>query len=355
MNLKFKNKKITGILTILPEKEVKFEDEIENYDFTRRQSMKLKLVMGFNKRRVVKKGTTVSDLCIFGLNYLFDKNLLQKDDIDALILVTESPDYFMPATSHVIHGMLDLKKDIYLDDITQGCSGYSFGLNKAFMLLEQEEIKKVVVLNADIMSTKVSKHDRSSAPLTGDGAAITIVENDDAGNSIYGAVKADGQGVDALIIPAGAFKLPSSNETAKLEKDKAGNLKALDHISMKGDDVFNFVQREVPPMIDTLLEKAGKSKDDVDYFMFHQPNKFMVKQLANAMGVSDEKMPNNLVENFGNSASVTVPALISFNLGDKLKNESFLICMAGFGNGLSWSSLLMDIGNLNFCKIIEYK
>ena len=355
MNLKFNNKKITGILTVFPEKEISFEDEMENYDFTKRQSMKLKLVMGFDKRRVVEKGTSVSDLCVSGLNYLFDKKLLNKDDIDALILVTQSPDHFMPATSHVIHGMLNLKQDIYLDDITQGCSGYSFGLNKAFMLLEQESIKKVVVLNADIMSTKVCGKDRSSAPLTGDGATITIVENDPSGKPIYGAVKADGSGVDALIIPAGGFRLPSSEETAVLEKDKAGNYKALDHISMKGDEVFNFVQREVPPMVDNLLEKANVTKEDVDYFMFHQPNKFMVKQLSNVMGLTTEKMPNNLVENFGNSASVTIPALITFNLGEKLKNESHLFCLCGFGNGLSWSSLLLEIGNLDFCETINYE
>ena len=355
MNLKFKNKKITGILTILPEKEIKFEEEIDNYEFSHKQSMKLKLVMGFNKRRVVNEGTTISDLCVFGLNYLFEQKLLNKEDIDALILVTQSPDHFMPATSHIIHGRLGLKQDIYLDDITQGCAGYSFGLNKAFMLLEQEEIKKVVVLNADIMSTKVSVKDRSSGPLTGDGAAITIVENDTSGNIIYGTVKAEGAGADALIIPAGGFRLPSNEETGKLIKDKAGNYKALDHIDMKGDEVFNFVQREVPPMVDSLLEKAGVKKEEVDYFMFHQPNKFMVKQLSNVMDLPEEKMPNNLVENFGNSASVTIPALISLNLSDKIKKESFLVCLSGFGNGLSWSSLLMKIGNLNFCEIIDYK
>ena len=355
MNLKFKNKKITGILTVFPEKEIKFEEEIENYDFTHRQSMKLKLVMGFDKRRVVEKGTTVSDLCVAGLKHLFDTNQLNKNDIDALILVTQSPDHFMPATSHVIHGMLGLKQDVYLDDITQGCSGYSFGLNKAFMLLEQESIKKVVVLNADIMSTKVSKKDRSSTPLTGDGATITIVENDPNGKAIYGSVKADGKGVDALIIPAGGFRLPSTEKTAVLEKDKAGNYKALDHISMKGDEVFNFVQREVPPMVDNLLDKAKVTKEEVDYFMFHQPNKFMVKQLSNVMGLTSDKMPNNLVENFGNSASVTIPALITFNLGEKLKKESFLFCLCGFGNGLSWSSLLLEIGNLDFCETINYK
>lgn len=279
---------------------------------------------------------------------------MAKEEIDALILVTQSPDHFMPATSHIIHGKLGLKQDIYCVDISQGCAGYAYGLNQAFMLLEQDEIKKVVVLNADILSTKVSEKDRSSGPLTGDGAAITIVENDSSGKPIYGFVKSDGSGADALIIPAGGFSLPSSQKTSKLEKDKAGNSKALDHLHMKGDEVFNFVQREVPPMIGTLLDKASTTKEDVDYFMFHQPNKFMVKQLSNVMGLSEAKMPNNLVENFGNSAGVTIPALISFNLGSTLKNESFLVCMGGFGNGLSWSALLMEMGHFNFCETIDY-
>ena len=122
MNLKFKNKKITGILTVLPEKELKFEDEIENYAFSKAQSMKLKLIMGYNKRRVVSKGTTISDLSVFGMNYLFNNNLLDKKDIDGLILVTQSPDQFMPATTHIIHGELGLNNDIYCLDINQGCS-----------------------------------------------------------------------------------------------------------------------------------------------------------------------------------------------------------------------------------------
>lgn len=354
MNLKFQNKKITGILTVLPKNEVNFEDEIDNYDFTHRQSMKLKLVMGFDKRRVVTKGTTISDLCVFGLNYLFDKKLLDKNDIDALIMVTVSPDHFMPPTSHIIHGRLGLKQDVYCTDITQGCAGYPIGLTQAFMLLEQDEVNKVVVLNADIMSTKVSKNDRSSRPIIGDAAAITIVENELNGKTIHGSVKADGKGADALIIPAGGFKLPSSESTAELQKDKSGNLKSLDHVDMKGDEVFNFVQKEIPPMIENLLSRAECTKDKVDYFMFHQPNKFMLKQLANQMGVSETKVPNNVVENFGNANSVTIPTAITLNLGNKLKSESFRICMAGFGVGLSWTSLLMEMGYLNFCETIDY-
>jgi 3-oxoacyl-[acyl-carrier-protein] synthase III len=355
MNLKFRNKKITGILTILPEKEVKYDDEIDNYNFSRGQSMKLKLIMGYNKRRVVKKGTTASDLCIFGMNYLFEKNLLKKDDIDALILITQTPDHILPATSHIIHGKLNLKQDMICMDINQGCSGYIVGLNQAFFLLEQDEINKVVLLNADTLSRKVSKKDRNNNPIIGDGASITIIEKKHSNQTIFGSVKLDGKGADALIIPAGGFRLPSTQETAKLKEDKAGNIRTLDNLYMKGDDVFNFVQREVPPMVENLLEKAGYNKDEIDYYMFHQPNKFMLKKLADKMGISYEKMPNNIVENFGNASSVALPMAITYNLGKKVLKDSYLLCMAGFGVGLSWGALVLQLSKLTFCEIINYK
>lgn len=355
MNLKFHNKKITGILTVLPVNEVEFEDELDNYNFSRSQSMKLKLVMGFNKRRVITKGTTSSDLCIHGMQYLFNNNLLNKNDIDALILVTQSPDYFMPPTSHVIQGKLDLKQDIVCMDINQGCSGYIIGLNQAFMLLEQDEINKVVLLNSDVLSSKVSKNDRNSNPIIGDGASITIVENNISGTTIYGSVKVNGKGAESLMIPAGGFKIPCSKKTAALKKDNSGNLRSLDHLVMKGDDVFSFVQNEVPQMVKELLKTTGYNKDEIDYFMFHQPNKFMLKKLADKMGIPYTKMPNNIVENFGNASGVSIPTNITFNLGKKLLTDSLLICMAGYGTGLSWGSLLMPLGPMNFCEIINYK
>ena len=123
---------------------------------------------------------------------------------------------------------------------------------------------------------------------------------------------------------------------------------------MQGDDVFNFVQREVPPMINHLLERANINTDEVDWYMFHQPNKFMLNKLADAIGVTYEKMPSNIVENFGNASGVTVPTCISYNLGKKLEKETYKMCMAGFGVGLTWSSVLMNVGNLYFNKIIEF-
>jgi 3-oxoacyl-[acyl-carrier-protein] synthase III len=352
MNLTFHNKIITGILTIIPENEVKFEDEMGNYNFSITKSLKLKTAMGYNTHRIVKDDICTSDLCVFGLNYLFDKNLLKKDDIDALVLVTQSPDYFMPPTSNVIQGKIGLKQDLFCMDINQGCAGYIIGLIEAFMLLEQECVKKVVLLNADIISRKVSKRDRNSNPLIGDGASITIIEKSEISNTIYGYIKMDGKGYDTLIIPAGGFKLPSSEITAEMKEDLAGNFRSLNDLVMKGDEVFNFVQREVPPMVNDLLNRAGKAKNEIDYYIFHQPNKFILNKLADKLEVPRDKMPNNIVENFGNASGVTIPTAITFNLGEKLTKESLLICMAGFGVGLTWASLLIRIENLTFNEII---
>lgn len=291
MDLQFKNKKITGILTILPSKEILFEEEMGNYNFSTAKSLKLKLAMGYNKHRIVDEGVCVSDLCCYGLEYLFQQGKLKREDIDALILVTQSPDYFMPPTSNVIQGKMGLKHDMICMDINQGCAGFVLGLIQAFMLLEQPAIRKVVLLNADVLSRKVSKRDRNSNPLIGDGASITIVEHSEENNTIWATIKMDGGRADALMIPAGGFRLPSTAKTAEMHEDMNGNYRSLDNLVMKGDEVFNFVQVEVPPMINELLKRASLEKNKVDYYMFHQPNRFMLQKLADKLGIPREKCP----------------------------------------------------------------
>jgi len=354
LNLKYKDKKISGILAVLPKNELRFDDEVENYNFSVKQSMKLKKIMGYDRHRIVSPGTCVSDLSIFGMKHLLDTGLVAGDDIDALVLMTQTPDYLMPPTSNVIQGELGLKQDMVCLDIKQGCAGYMVGLMQSMSLLDQETINKVVLINADVLSRKTSIHDRNTFPLIGDGAAITILEKDHIGSDIFANIKMDGTQRDALIIPAGGLKLPSTSETAVASTDEEGNSRSLDDWFMDGMAVFNFVVNEVPPMIGGLLEFAGQSQEDVDYFMFHQPNKFMLQRLADKMGISYDKMPYNIVENFGNSSGATIPINMAFNLGSQLRENVYNICMAGFGVGLTCSSMLMKIGGLNFCEMIDF-
>ena len=182
------------------------------------------------------------------------------------------------------------------------------------MLLDQKNINKVVLMNADVLSSKVSKRDRNSNPLIGDGASITILEKSNNNEQIYADIKFDGTNALCLNIPAGGFRMPSTPETAIMKEDEAGNFRSLDNLVMKGDDVFNFVLNKVPEQIEEVLSEMKLSKDEIDYFMCHQPNKFMLQKLADKLGVKYEKMPNNIVENFGNASGVTIPTNICFNL-----------------------------------------
>jgi 3-oxoacyl-[acyl-carrier-protein] synthase-3 len=354
MQLSFKNKRITGVLSVLPEKEIHFSDEIGNYNFTEKQSVKLGKIMGYGTQRIADSTTTVSDLCVFGMNYLFDNQLLDKESIEALVLCTQSPDYFLPATSNVISGRLKLGQDVISMDINQGCAGFEVGLMQAFMLLDTGSINKVVLLNADILSKKISLNDRNSRPLVGDGATITIIENSSDNEEINIFIKMDGSGALSLQIPAGGFKLPSSEKTSALLEDESGNFRSLDHLVMEGDAVFNFVQTKVPEMIHDMFETLKIDKSYFDYYLFHQPNKFMLEKLAQKMKIPYEKMPNNISQKYGNGSSITVPLNICENLGERALTNSYNVCFGGFGVGLTWSIIKWKLEDLVFCKIINY-
>ncbi len=257
MNFRYANRRISGLLTVVPANERSFIDEMDNFNFPRARSLKLKEVMGYDRHRLVAGSVCSSDLVVRGLEHLFASGKLGKNDVDALIVITQSPDYIIPPTSTVVHGRLGLKVDMLCLDITQGCAGFLVGLMQAFLLLDQPSIRKVVVANVDVMSRKVSAKDRNSYPLIGDAASIAIVERSDDPTPIFANLKMDGARREALMIPAGGMRLPSSPETSVLETDAEGNQRAKDHLRMDGSAVFNFVQTEVPPMIESLMQSAG--------------------------------------------------------------------------------------------------
>jgi 3-oxoacyl-[acyl-carrier-protein] synthase-3 len=354
MNFTFSHRKISGLLALVPANERSFVDEMANFNFPVARSLKLKKVMGYDKHRIVDGPVCASDLACFGMEHLFNRGLLGRDDFDALFVVTQSPDYFMPPTSSVIQGRLGLKHDMFCMDINQGCAGFLIGLIQAFLLLDQQSVRKVVLINVDVMSRKVSPRDRNSYPLIGDAASIVIVERSEAPAPIHANLKMDGTRREVLMIPAGGFRTPSSPETAILEDDGENNFRSQDHLRMDGQGVFNFVQVEVPPMIEDLLRTAGATADEVDYFLFHQPNRFMLQKLADAMKVPYEKMPSNIVEHYGNSSGVSIPMAIAHNLRERLTGGTINACLAGFGVGLTWSSMLMRLGPLEFCELIDF-
>ena len=353
MNLRFRNKKISGILSVVPQNCIKFADEMERYGFSMEKSMKLQETVGLGERRIVSGNECASDLCLFGLEYLLSKNLLRKEDIGAVIFITQTPDHFIPPTSSILHGKLGLGREVLCFDINQGCTGYIYGLLQAFLLLQSMDVGKVVLLNGDTLSRCASPLDRNIYPLIGDAGAVSVIENSHNDGDIFLNLRMDGSRSDWLIIPAGAFRVPPTEQTRKKKILPGGNQRSDEDLYMNGAGIFTFSQTDVADAIKELFKFASMEMNKIDYFMFHQPNKFMLRKLAQKLGVPADKMPNNIVEKFGNSSSATIPITICHNISHLLKQNKFKICMSGFGVGLSWGALIMDLGPLEFCEVVE--
>ncbi len=353
MRLKFSDAKISGLLLVLPAHEQRFLDDMKNFDFPESRSLKLMKVMGYNTHRLVPGNETSSDLVIHGFKHLFNELQIETSSIDALVVVTQSPDYLMPPTSSVIQGELGLKQDMLCLDINQGCAGFIVGLIQSLSFLGQNSINRVALVNVDVLSRKVNTRDRNSYPLIGDAASITIIDKSH-GEEIYANLKMDGTRREALMIPAGGMRLPSSVETSEVQDAGDNNFRSKDDLVMDGTAVFNFVQTEVPPLIADLMDFSSKSDSDIHSYAFHQPNKFMLEKLADKLGISHEKMPMDVVSRFGNNSGVTIPTVLATNLAEDLMNSRALYCLAGFGVGLTWASMILPIGPLQFCEKIDY-
>lgn len=355
MKLAYRDKAITGMLTVVPAHERTFAEDMANFSFSAPRSRKLAEVMGYDRHRVVKGPVCSSDLAVSAIEHLFAEGLVERESVGGLILVTQSPDYLMPGTSKVVHGRLGLHQDVFCLDVNQGCAGFIIGTMLGFMLLDQPTIEKVLLVNVDVLSRKVSPRDRNSYPLMGDAASVAVIERQAGAGSIDVRLKMDGAGHEALIIPAGGMRHPTDAATAELVEDAEGNFRALDNLKMDGSAVFNFVMSEVPALIGELLGETQTAVEDIDAFLCHQPNRFMLNKLADKLKVPHEKMPSNIVEKFGNSSGVTIPMVTVVNLQDRLMTEKLRVCISGFGVGLTWGAMLMDLGPLKFCRMIEFK
>ncbi len=354
MDFVFSNSSITGMLAVMPDREIKFEDEMVNFNFPIKSSLKLAKTFGYGARRVVDDGVTASDLCVYGINYLLDAGLLKKEDIGGILFISQTPDYIQPPTSNVIQGKLGLGYDVLCMDINQGCAGFVLGIFQAYSLLASGLEGKILLLNAETPSLVMPKRDRSSTPLFGDAATITVIEKTDAETPSRFKIKNDGSRYDALIIPAGGFRMRCSTETSVETQQEDGNFRSLEHPVMKGDDVYNFTVNEVIELIEEMVSTSSLTKEDIDYYMLHQPNRFILQNMAKKMDIPEDKMPNNIVGLFGNSSSAALPVNIVYNLGEILERRELTFLLSGFGIGLSWNTALMKLGNLNFCKMVGH-
>lgn len=330
-------------------------DETGNYSFSESQMKKLKKVMGFDKRRVAMLGESVGDYAIEGISRLLSDGIISEKEIGAIVVVTTSPDYFIPPTSNVIQGKFDFDEDTICMDLSQGCCGYVVGLVQSFMLLDAIGDKKILLVAGDMLSHKVSKRDRASRPITGDGVTISVVENSDKVGDIFCSIKNNGKAAFSVYIPAGGTKIPITSETIEEKEDEFGNWRGQQHLCMQGDLVFNIIINDTPVMIEELLKEAGENVEDIDYFICHQSSVFTLKKLRERLGVSKDKLPNDIVPIYGNSSSATIPVTMTQHYDEIYADgKAKKILFAAFGTGMSLGSVLMDLPKLESCRFIEY-
>lgn len=352
MRARFSDIRIVGVLSVVPSHISRFDDELENYSHPHANSKKLKVTMGYDQHRVASSGVTTSDLACFGIRSLFSDHGVDPASIGGVFFVSQTPDYIIPPTSAYIHGRFAFSQDTYCIDINDGCNGFIKALYEASAFLSVTRAKRALIIAGDVLSPRVSIHDRNSYPLIGDAATITVVERTDTLSNLDIEIMNDGRGYDKLMIPAGGARCPSSLVTAELHVDKDGNRRAADHLVMQGRDVFAFTQTVVPEFMTDFLARRELMPADIDLFLLHQANAFIIDRLRAKLGVPKEKVPDQVIRQFGNSSAGTIPMCIS-NLSPVQRSVKVLAC--GFGVGLSWGAALFDLHQLDFCQIIEFK
>lgn len=351
----FNHVQIGGVVTCVPTLEKCIDDELELFGGNEKQIARLKKTIGLDRRRVVEAGTTAADLCEAAALHLFTQAGLTPDSIDTVICVTQTPDYTQPCNAAVLHGRLDLPKSCAALDVNLGCSGYVYGLWLAHMMVSAGGCERVLLLAGDTISQIVNPKDRAVAPLFGDGGSATLVQRSEGEYPAYFSLETNGKGFDKLIVPAGGQRTPSSAETHAEVTDEGGNIRSQENLFMDGAEIFNFSIVEEPKAVRDLVEYAGLDLEALDYFVFHQANRYILSNIAKRLKIDLAKVPMRTVERYGNQSSASIPSAMCGELQDVLcSSGSKRVMLSGFGVGLSWASVILDITELPVCEIIEH-
>ncbi len=295
---------------------------------------------GIHSRHIASPNEYSSDLAAAAAERLFTRTVADRSEIDFVILCTQSPDFYMPATAAIVQEKLGLEYGIGATDINLGCSGYVYAIGLAKALIESQMASKVLVLTVDTYSRYVNPGDKSVRTLFGDGASASLVSATDSGERLSGiSYGTDGSGAGALIVPNGA--LGDATEVSPKSDPVLRNLETNGYdLYMDGPEIFNFTLRVVPESVDRILERAGMRFDDIDLFVFHQANAFMLEHLRKKLGIPSEKFFISIDES-GNTVSSTIPIALSDAETSGVLARGMRVMLVGFGVGLSWGGLVV--------------
>lgn len=340
----FNNVKILGLKTVIPERYIDIDDELEFFDNNPKKLLRAKKMIGYGRRYIADEYTTVTDMAVDAAEKLFSEMHYDRNKIDLLIFVNQKPDYMMPADACLAHGRLNLKQDCASIDILLGCSGYVYALWTAMALMQAGSIKSCLLLAGDIASYKILKENRKAAQVFGDAASATILEYQQGAAPSFFILGTDGQGWDKIVNPFGGIRLPLSEvELKSVVIDNASNPWNYRHGIMQGEDVFNFSTEVAPKIIKDLLKYAQEDINNIDYFAIHQANKQIVETIIEKTGISKEKASAETFAKFANNSTNSVVTVLCDQLQGK-DVKKVVICT--FGVGLSWGCCLVSFNNV---------
>ena len=327
---------IKAISYYLPEKVLTNEELVR--EFPEWSVEKVAKKVGVNSRHIAGEGETAGDMAEKAALKLFSEYQVNPEDIDFLLLCTQSPDYFLPSTACVLQNRLGIPTHAGAFDYNLGCSGCVYGIAMANSFVESGLAKNVLLLTAETYSKYLHPSDKSNRSIFGDAAAACLISSEgiaEIGSVVLGT---DGSGADKLVLKTGAARQKS--ETGNASVDDEGHVCYDDYLYMDGGGIFNFTLDAVPTMMSEILEKNGMTKDDVDYFVFHQANKFMLNTIRKICVLPKDKFYVNLEET-GNTVSSTVLIGLKQCLDAGTIQDGMKVMVAGFGVGLSWGGTIL--------------
>ena len=343
------NVAIAGVAAAVPETIRTVEDEgriFGNADIRR-----IAKNLGVESRRIAGERICASDLCAASAVRLLEALGWDRASVDAIIFVSVTPDFPMPATACTLQHRIGLATSCAAFDITHACSGYVYGLWTAAHFIASGHARRVLLLAGDTASRLISPRDRAVAALFGDAGTATALEWSDTALPMGFDLGTDGAGAGNLIVKAGGFRHPRTSDTAVRREHEGGNIRSEEDLYMNGTEVFGFTLREVPALNSRVLARAGWDMATVDAWVMHQANAFILKYLARSMNLPADKVVLDMAE-FGNTSVATIPMALAGALRDRLIEGPLRLVLLGFGTGLSWGGACVTCGPVTIPELI---
>lgn len=297
---------------------------------------------GIRQRHIAAQGECTSDLAAEAVRRLLDEAKIPADTIEFLVLCTQTPDHILPTTACLVQAKLGLPHSCAAFDISLGCSGYIYALAVADSFIRSGLFRRGIVATADTYAKYVHAADRSTRTIFGDGATATLVEVHTGSGLDSFSLGTDGSGAGNFIIPAGGTRLPCTAVTKEPAEDKSGNRRTPENIYMNGPEIFTFTLQRVPEVISQTLKNAGMVLADVNWFIFHQANRYMLEHLRKKLGISADRVLSRL-EDVGNTVSSSIPLVMEKASAAGQLHPGQRVLLIGFGVGYSWGAVLWTI------------